>query len=94
MISGICPNRNAKILTWKFASSKFQRHCFGASFPKLSIMKGSRNQNNLQNKQVRGNRPTPEVRDNLDSRNNEEFNDVPAGHNKKETKADKLKKRH
>ncbi len=39
-----------------------------------------------------GNKPRPEVRDNLDSRKNEEFNDQPTGHNKKETKAEKGKK--
>jgi hypothetical protein len=35
-------------------------------------MKGSRSQNNMQNKQMAGHRPTPEIRDNLDSRKNEE----------------------
>jgi hypothetical protein len=35
-------------------------------------MKESRSQNNLQNKQMMSHRPKPEVRDNLDSRKNEE----------------------
>ena len=37
-------------------------------------MKESRSQNNLQNKQMMSHRPKPEVRDNLDSRKNEEQN--------------------
>jgi hypothetical protein len=56
-------------------------------------MKGSRSQNNMQNKQMTGHRPRPEIRDNLDSRNNEE--QLPKGnsatHNKKETKRGDLK---
>ncbi len=48
-------------------------------------MKGARNQNNMQSKQQVGNRPRPEIRDNLDSRENLELNDSPSGHNKKET---------
>ena len=56
-------------------------------------MKGSRGQNNMQNKQMTGHRPTPEIRDNLDSRQNEEQdkkgNDVT--HNKKEVKTGNLK---
>lgn len=55
-------------------------------------MKGTRNENTRQSKQMHGNKPRPEVRDELDSRNNEEINDKPTGHNKKETKADKQKK--
>jgi hypothetical protein len=35
-------------------------------------MKGSRAQNNLQNKQMAGHRPQPDIRDDLDSRKNEE----------------------
>lgn len=54
-------------------------------------MKEARNQNNKQSKQMKGNRPTPEIRDNLDSREGLELNDRPSGHNKKETKADKKK---
>ncbi|HWJ91359.1 MAG TPA: hypothetical protein VNR87_09625 [Flavisolibacter sp.] len=51
-------------------------------------MKGSRAQNNMQNKQLMSHRPKPEVRDDLDSRSNEEFetkgDDVT--HNKKDQK--------
>jgi hypothetical protein len=58
-------------------------------------MKGSRSQDNLQNKQMAGHRPKPDVRDDLDSRKNEEQdtkgNDVT--HNEKETKRDHLKKK-
>lgn len=35
-------------------------------------MKGSRSQNNKQNKQFAGHLPRPEIRDNLDSRQGEE----------------------
>jgi hypothetical protein len=35
-------------------------------------MKGSRAQNNLQNKQMVSHRPQPDIRDDLDSRANEE----------------------
>ena len=35
-------------------------------------MKGSRAQNNVQNKQMVGHRPRPDIRDDLDSRMNEE----------------------
>jgi hypothetical protein len=58
-------------------------------------MKGSRSQNNLQNKQMAGHKPTPEIRDNLDSREGEEQtrkgDDIT--HNKKEKKAGHLKDR-
>lgn len=58
-------------------------------------MKGSRSQNNMQNKQMAGHRPKPESRDDLDSRKNEEWDtkgdDIT--HNKKETKKNHLKKR-
>lgn len=37
-----------------------------------TIMKGSRNQNNLQSKQNISNVPKPDVRDNLDSRERKE----------------------
>jgi len=51
-------------------------------------MKGSRSQNNMQNKQFMSHRPKPEVRDDLDSRSNEEFetkgDDIT--HNKKDHK--------
>jgi hypothetical protein len=56
-------------------------------------MKGSRSQNNMQNKQMVGHKPRPETRDDLDSRRQEEQdtkgNDVT--HNKKETKRGHLK---
>ena len=51
-------------------------------------MKGSRSQNTKQNKQFVGHQPKPEIRDNLDSRKNEEQkqkgDDVT--HNKKDTR--------
>jgi hypothetical protein len=57
-------------------------------------MKNSR-QDNLPNKQVAGNKHRPEIRDNLDSRINEEQDrkgdDVT--HNEKENKKDHLKKK-
>jgi hypothetical protein len=58
-------------------------------------MKGSRSQNNRQNKQMVGHRPRPEIRDNLDSRSNEEQNDKgeDTTHNNKETKQGHLKNR-
>ena len=55
-------------------------------------MKGSRSQNNMQNKQMAGHRPKPENKDDLDSRNNEEWqtkgDDVT--HNRKEKKSGHL----
>ena len=36
-------------------------------------MKGARSQTNMQHKQEVGHRPRPEIRDDLDSRKNEEF---------------------
>jgi len=58
-------------------------------------MKGSRIQTNHQNKQVMGHRPKPNVRDDLDSRINEEQDtkgdDIT--HNQKEKKAGHLKDR-
>lgn len=58
-------------------------------------MKGSRSQNNMQNKQMTGHRPRPDTRDDLDSRKNEEQdskgNDVT--HNEKETKREHLKQK-
>lgn len=56
-------------------------------------MKGSRSQNNMQNKQMASHRPRPDTRDDLDSRRNEE-QDTKGGdvtHNKKETKKGDLK---
>lgn len=57
-------------------------------------MKNNR-QDNISNKQVAGNKNRPEIRDNLDSRINEE-QDTKGGdvtHNEKETKRDHLKKK-
>jgi hypothetical protein len=58
-------------------------------------MKGSRSQNNMQNKQNVSHRPRPEIRDNLDSRKNEEQDTKGSDvtHNDKETKEDNLKKK-
>ncbi len=58
-------------------------------------MKGSRSQDNKQNKQFTGHRPRPEIRDNLDSREGEEQN-IKGGdvtHNQKEKEAGHLKDR-
>ncbi len=51
-------------------------------------MKGSRSQNNQQNKQGISHRPMPDVRDNLDSRKREEqdFKGGDVTHNRKETR--------
>ncbi len=59
-------------------------------------MKDSRSQNNLQNKQMAGHRPKPDVRDDLDSRKNEEQDTKgdDTTNNKKETKNNHLKKKH
>ena len=58
-------------------------------------MKHSRSQDNLQNKQMAGHKPKPDVRDDLDSRKNEEQDtkgdDVT--HNEKETKREHLKQK-
>lgn len=58
-------------------------------------MKQSGSQNNKQSKQGITNKPRPEIRDNLDSRENEE--QITKGddttHNQKETKAKHLKKK-
>lgn len=56
-------------------------------------MKGSRSQNNMQNKTEVGHRPRPQNKDDLDSRINEE-QDTKGGdvtHNKKEDKREHLK---
>ena len=62
---------------------------------KLNSMKGSRAQNNMQNKQMAGHRPRPEIRDNLDSREMEEqdFKGNDVTHNRKEKKNGHLKDR-
>lgn len=53
-------------------------------------MKGARSQSNMQNKQEVSHRPIPEIRDNLDSRKNEEYDikgdDVT--HGKKQVRSD------
>jgi hypothetical protein len=51
-------------------------------------MKGSRSQNNMQNKQFMSHQPKPEVRDDLDSRSNEEQNNKgdDITHNRKDRK--------
>ena len=58
-------------------------------------MKGSRSQNNMQNKQMTSHRPRQDTRDDLDSRKNEEWDtkgdDVL--HNEKQTKKQHLKKK-
>ena len=58
-------------------------------------MKDSRSQNNKQNKQMMGHKPSPEIRDNLDSRNNEEQDNKgdDTTHNTKEKKTGHLKDR-
>ena len=58
-------------------------------------MKQSRNQDTKQSKQGMTNKPRPEIRDNLDSRENEEqnFKGDDITHNKKETKVKHLKKK-
>ncbi|MDQ3552479.1 MAG: hypothetical protein M3413_13245 [Bacteroidota bacterium] len=58
-------------------------------------MKGSRNQTNMQSKQMIGHKPKPDVRDDLDSRKNEEQNrkGTDVTNNKKETKKGNLKKK-
>ena len=52
-------------------------------------MKEARSQNNKQNKQVQGHRPKPDVRDDLDSRKNEEQDSKgdDVTHNTKEVKS-------
>ncbi len=56
-------------------------------------MKGSRSQNNMQNKQMASHRPRPDTRDDLDSRSNEEQDTKGSDvtHNKKQTRSDKKK---
>ena len=58
-------------------------------------MKGSRSQNNMQNKQMAGHRPRPDTRDDLDSRKNEEWQTKgdDRTHNEKQTKVEHLKKK-
>ncbi len=58
-------------------------------------MKGSRSQNNMQNKQMVGHRPRPDSRDDLDHRQNEEQDSKgdDVTHNEKQTKKQNLKKK-
>ena len=58
-------------------------------------MKQSRSQNTKQSKQGMTNKPRPEIRDNLDSREGEEqmTKGDDTTHNEKETKAKHLKKK-
>ena len=53
-------------------------------------MKGSRAQNNMQNKSMAGHRPQPENKDDLDSRKREEQDDKgdDVTHNKKQVRSD------
>lgn len=60
-------------------------------------MKGSRNQNNQQSKApaINNNRPRPQNKDDLDSRENLELTNAPSGHNKKAThQGDEAKSEH
>jgi hypothetical protein len=58
-------------------------------------MKGARMQNNMQNKQFTSHRPQPDIRDDLDSRKNEEQDDKgdDVTHNSKNTRNNKQKKK-
>jgi hypothetical protein len=60
---------------------------FGLFIHKTDDMKGSRSTNNQQSKQGMSHKPRPEIRDNLDSRKNEEqdFKGDDLTHNRKET---------
>jgi hypothetical protein len=68
---------------------------FSTALSNVTIMKDARSQNNQQSKQGMSHKPRPEVRDNLDSRSNEEqdFKGDDLTHNIKDTKNDKLKKK-
>lgn len=57
-------------------------------------MKGSRSQNNKQNKQFMGHRPKPEIRDDLDSRETEEQDNKgdDVTHNKKDNRNNRQRK--
>lgn len=67
---------------------------FFCELRKRNVMKDARSNNTKQNKQVQGHQPKPNVRDDLDSRKNEEQNtkgdDVT--HNKKEVQNERKKK--
>jgi hypothetical protein len=58
-------------------------------------MKDARSQNNMQSKQMAGHRPKPDVRDDLDSRKNEEQDDKgnDTTHNKKQVRSDNKMRR-
>jgi hypothetical protein len=53
-------------------------------------MKDARSQNNMQNKQMVSHKPVPEIRDDLDSRKNEEQDDKgdDVTHNEKQVRSD------
>jgi hypothetical protein len=55
-------------------------------------MKGSRSQNNMQNKTMPGHRPVPQNKDDIDSRKNEEWDDKgdDVTHNEKEVRHDNM----
>ncbi|MDB5196663.1 MAG: hypothetical protein JWP88_1034 [Flaviaesturariibacter sp.] len=57
-------------------------------------MKSSRSQNNMQNKQMMSHQPRPEIRDNLDSRSNEEQDNKGGDitHNAKDVRNNRPKK--
>lgn len=61
---------------------------------KIKVMKGSRSQNNKQNKQFIGHRPKPEIRDDLDSRETEEQDNKgdDVTHNKKDNRNNRQRK--
>lgn len=68
---------------------------FSNHYDKSCVMKGSGRQNNLENKQVAGHKPRPEIRDDLDHREGEEQMNKgdDTTHNEKETKEDHLKEK-
>ncbi|RYZ18622.1 MAG: hypothetical protein EOO10_25485 [Chitinophagaceae bacterium] len=57
----------------------------------IMTMKGSRSQNNMQNKSMASHRPRPENKDDLDSRSNEEQDTkgTDVTHNEKQTRSDR-----
>ncbi|MBD0331705.1 MAG: hypothetical protein ICV66_03540 [Chitinophagaceae bacterium] len=58
-------------------------------------MKNARSQTTKQNKQIISHQPKPEIRDNLDSRKNEEQNSKgdDVTHNNKDTRSNKQRKK-
>lgn len=57
-------------------------------------MKGSREQNNMQSKQFAGHRPKPEIRDDLDSRENleQDTKGDDVTHNRKDVRNNRQRK--